>query len=167
MNSLPPPHSHLLSAAEGWLGLGNLAEARLELDQIEAPLQAHPAVLDLRWAIAAQEKDWPAALAVARQLVAAAPGLPQGWLHQAYATRRVKEGGLQAAWDSLFPVLKQFPEDALIPYNLACYACQLEQLELARDLLKKAMARAGKPEIKTLALQDADLQLLWPEISLY
>jgi len=61
MQPLEPPDSFFVSAAEGWLELGNSAEARLELAQVSAALQNHPAVLDLRWEVFKTERDWPAA----------------------------------------------------------------------------------------------------------
>jgi tetratricopeptide (TPR) repeat protein len=164
MEALMPPHSHFLSAAEGWLGLGDAAEARAELARIEDSLQEHPAVMDVRWAIYAHEKDWHGALALARKLVKKFPKNPSGWLHQAYALRRVPEGGLPAAWHFLMPALERFPEVSIIPYNLACYACQMRQLEKAMELLKRAMAAGEREHIKKIALEDVDLQLLWAMI---
>jgi tetratricopeptide (TPR) repeat protein len=164
MQSLEPPDSFLLSAAEGWLELGNLAEARAELAQISAALQNHPEVLDLRWHLLASEQNWPAALEIARTLLQLRPESPAGWLHQAYALRRAPGGGLQAAWAALLPALEQFPEAPTVPYNLACYACQLEQLDEARALFQRALAVGGRENIKRLALRDPDLQPLWAEI---
>jgi len=40
-----------LEAAQGWLGLGNWREAKVELDTILGELQSHPNVLQVRWAI--------------------------------------------------------------------------------------------------------------------
>jgi hypothetical protein len=159
-----PPHSHLLSAAEGWLGLGNPAEAKAELDRLPKRLQKHPEVLERRWAIAEHEQDWTAGLAIAREHVQAAPKSIAGWIHQAYSVRRVAGGGLQAAWDALFPAMEQFPEDCLVPYNLACYACQLQQPDKARILLKRAMSLGGREHIKRMALNDSDLKPIWKQI---
>jgi tetratricopeptide (TPR) repeat protein len=164
MAALEPPQSHFLSAAEGWLELGNIAEARAELARIPEAFHAHPDVLNVRWALSAQEKDWTAAFEISGQLVHKAPDSPFGWLHHAYALRRVAQGGLQAAWDFLYPVLEVFPEVPIIPYNLACYACQLRQTEKARELLGRAMAGSNKQQIKKIALEDSDLQPLWEEI---
>ena len=164
MQPLESPHSHFVSAAEGWLELGNVVEARAELAQIDATLQNHPAVLAIRWGILAEEKNWIAALAIARELVVLVPDSPMGWLHQAYAIRRIPEGGLQVAWDCLFSALEKFPKVAVIPYNLACYACQLDQMAKARALLRQAMKIDGKNHIKEMALNDADLKPLWDEI---
>jgi len=164
VEKLEPPQLHFLSAAEGWMELGNSAEARAELDSITAPFQNHPHVLEVRWAVCAQEQNWPAALKAARGLLQAAPERSSGWLHQAYSLRRVPEGGLQAAWDVLFPAMGKFPKDAIIPYNLACYACLLQRLDDARDLVKRAIKVAGRDHIRQMALSDSDLQPLWDEI---
>jgi len=164
MTALEPPQSHFLSAAEGWLELGNVPEARAELARIDESFWDHPKVLDVRWSISASEKDWPAALKLARRLVQLTPESPFGWLHQAYALRRVPEGGVQAAWDFLLPTLKTFPKVPIIPYNLACYACQMRQLTKARELLQRALAVGDKQHIKQIALEDTDLQALWVEI---
>ncbi len=144
--------------------LGNLTEARKELDRIAAAFQNHPRVLEARWKIAAQAQDWTAALAVAREFLDATPDAPTGWLHHSYSLRRAPGGGVQAAWDALFPALERFPTLAVLPYNLACYACQLGQLERARSLFKRALDLSDKPSLKQMALQDPDLQALWPEL---
>src|ERR1700760_2905026 len=137
MQTLEPPHSHFLSAAEGWLGLGDVAEARVELERIDESLRDHPAVMDVHWAILAQEKNWAEALVLARRYVKLFPEDPSGWLHQAYAIRRAPKGGLQAAWKCLLPALDRFPEVSVIPYNLACYACLLGEEDRSVDLLKQ------------------------------
>ena len=144
--------------------LGNLPEATAELNRIPAPFQNHPRVLETRWNIAAQARDWAAALALARTLLDTAPEISSGWLHHSYSVRRAPGGGVQAAWDALFPALEKFPKTAIIPYNLACYACQLRQLDTARALFKRALDLTDKSRLKEMALQDSDLQLLWPEI---
>ncbi|HZO84674.1 MAG TPA: hypothetical protein VFC26_05645, partial [Verrucomicrobiae bacterium] len=50
-----------------------------------------------------------------------------------------------------------------IPYNLACYACQLGRINDSRQWLKRALSVGGK-KIRSLALEDPDLQPLWDEI---
>jgi hypothetical protein len=49
-------------------------------------------------------------------------------------------------------------------YNLACYSCQMGNLDEARIWLKKAVALAGAETIKQMALNDADLEKLRSEI---
>ena len=55
MQKLEPPDTYYLSAAVGWLELGNPGEARAELVQISSRQQEHPDVLEVRWALAVDE----------------------------------------------------------------------------------------------------------------
>ena len=161
---LEPPDTHSLSAAIGWVGLGNFAEARIELDHISPAQRDHPDVLEARWLICAEQKQWNEALQIARALVSAAPERSSGWLHQAYALRRVPEGGVKQAWQALLPAFDKFPKEAVISYNLSCYACQMKQLEAARVWFKRAAFLGGKDKFKQMALQDPDLEPLWDEL---
>jgi tetratricopeptide (TPR) repeat protein len=116
------------------------------------------------WAVHAAGKHWGEALAIAQELIERSGDKAAGWLHRAYAIRRAPGGGLKAAWDALLPVVDRFPEEATIPYNLACYACQMQQLEEARQWLKRALAVGERSKIKTMAIADPDLEPLWGEI---
>src|SRR5512136_1227844 len=129
---LEPPDTHYLSAAVGWLGLHNIAEARAELALIRVAQQNHPDVLEVRWQICADEQRWAEGLQIARALLNSAPERASGWLHQAYALRRVRDGGLKQAWEALLPAFEKFPKEPIIAYNLSCYACQMQELEAAR-----------------------------------
>lgn len=164
MLKLEPPDTYYLSAAIGWLELGDRTEAWAELGRIRPAFQKSPEVLEVTWLLNASEQDWPAALITARALMENEPALSAGWLHQAYALRRVPGGGLQAAWDALLPVAERFPKEATIPYNLSCYACQLGRLDHARHWLRTALRIGNKAHIKLMALADTDLQSLWTEI---
>jgi hypothetical protein len=70
----------------------------------------------------------------------------------------------QEAWDALISVHEHFPEISTIPYNLACYACQLGQVATALTWLKRAMKIGGRESIRKMALEDADLKTLWMQI---
>jgi len=164
MQTLEPPNTHFLSAAMGWLELGNVREAKAELEQIAPTLQSNPEVLEVRWLIHAEEKNWSDAFNAARSLVEVAPKRPSGWLHRAYAVRRATGGGLQAAWDALRPAFEKFPDEATVPFNLACYACQMGRMDEAREWLQCAIKAGGKEKIKHMALNDADFEPLWEEI---
>jgi hypothetical protein len=153
--------------AVGWVELGNLVEAKAELAQIGSALQMHPDVLEVRWLISAEEKQWEEGLQVARSLLHNAPERPSGWLHQAYALRRVRDGGLQKAWDALLPAFDRFPRTEIIAYNLSCYACQMQEMDTARLWLKRACAIGNKERVKQRALEDQDLEPLWREIREY
>jgi Flp pilus assembly protein TadD len=158
------PDSHHFNAASGWAELGNRAEARAELALISAAHQRHPAVLDLSWSLWVDENNWTEAFRAAQELVAVRPDDPTGWLHAAYALRRMTGGGLEQAQAFLLPAADQFPEEPVIAFNLACYSCQLQQLEQARLWFKRACTVGAEKEIRAMALADEDLRALWPEI---
>jgi tetratricopeptide (TPR) repeat protein len=162
--TLEPPDRHHLSAAMGWLGLGNWREARAELDKISPQNRRAPAVLLTEYDVAAAAKDWGHAADVADMMVDVIRDQPAIWLSLAYAVRRKPGGGIEQARAILTRAERLFPAQAMVAYNLACYECQLGNLDRARDWLDKAMARGDAREIKALALKDADLETLWDEI---
>jgi Flp pilus assembly protein TadD len=164
MKPIEPPDKFYFSAAIGWLELGNPGEAKAELSHIGAAGQTHPDVLEVRWLVCAEQKTWIEALATARALVEAAPNRATGWLHQAYALRRVPDGSVKRAWEVLLPAAGKFPKEPTIPYNLACYACQMGELDTARQWLVRALAIGGREGMKSMALADPDLEPLRQEI---
>ena len=156
---------HRLNAVAGWLELGNSQEARSELENLPEEARGRAEVLEMRWMVDVAEQDWEKALATAQQFTELFPDNAGGWLHQAYAMRRAKGGGLDAAWNFLRPALHRFSDEPVIAYNLACYACQMEQMTQARELLREALRRdPTRNQVKRMALADADLEPLWEEI---
>jgi predicted Zn-dependent protease len=164
MQKFEPPDTHHFSAAIGWLELGNAAEAQVELARLSPGLQDHPDVLETRWLISAEQKRWEEGLQAAEALVRSSPKRSSGWLHRAYALRRVPGGGVQKAWEALLPASEKFPKEPIIPYNLACYACQLQKMDDALTWLKRAIEIGGKERMKQMALEDIDLKELRREI---
>lgn len=160
---LQPPHCIHVRAAEGWLELGNLAEANGELEKIPAKLRTHPDVLEVRWQIGARAGQWEACLRLARAMVKRAPEQSSGWIGLAFALHELKM--TQEAWDSLLGVAAKFPQEPTIPYNLACYGAQLGRLWEAERWLKQAF-QVGEPKVlKPFALADPDLKPLWERIA--
>lgn len=162
MLALPPPDSHHLSAAEGWLELGNAREAQAELDCLSDAAQGRVEVLAVRWGILARFNRWEQSLAVAERIVALAPDEIFGWIHRSYALHELKR--TQTARDQLLPATKLFPKVETIFYNLACYECQLGDLAAARGWLQRAMRLHDRADLKARALEDSDLKPLWSEI---
>ena len=121
-------------------------------------------MLEVRWAVFAELKQWDRALETANELVRVAPRKAGGWLHRAYALRRAPDGGLAQAWGALLPAAEKFPKQFLVAFNLACYACQMQQLDDARRWLKRASEISGETKVAEMALADSDLEPLWPEI---
>jgi len=166
VKSLDVPDIHHIRAAQGWLELGNHLEANAELENIAPEFRAHPDVLDLRWHIYAKDAKWDACGEIAAALLKLAPDCHSGWLHLAYSARRATGGGLQTAYDVLRPAAAKFPHVPTIPYNLACYTCQLGRLKEAWDWLEKAFDISPNPApLKTMALDDPDLEPLWLDIA--
>jgi tetratricopeptide (TPR) repeat protein len=165
MKPLQPPDTHFLKAAHGWLELGDHEEAGNEISRISPDGLKHPDVLETRWSVCAAGGSWETGLEVARQLVKVAPERTSGWIHQAYSIRRALPNGLEQAWEALLPVYAQFPNEPIIPYNLACYTTQFGRLEEAWDWLEKAVKAAGdKAAIHRMALADPDLEPLHEKI---
>lgn len=162
MSTLGYPDRHFVSAALGWLDLRAPEEARAELSRISAGNACHSEVLELWWRVHAAKRHWSEALRVAEMELVAAPDRLSGWVDRSYSLHELRR--TQEAHEALLPAVKRFPETSLIPYNLACYACQLGQPAEARQWLVKAIAQGDRDDIKRLALNDPDLAELHEEI---
>jgi Flp pilus assembly protein TadD len=149
-----------LSAALGYFELEMTGDALEALDAISLAAADTRNVLALRLMVLQQAKNWPKAQITAARLVTTEPADP-GWsIALAYATRRAE--CVERAQAILRDATLVHPGNALIHFNLACYACQLAQLDDAREHLRKAFALNAK--LRSQALEDVDLQVLWPEI---
>ena len=166
MSPIEPPDSHILNAATGWLMLGNAVESRAEFQQISATLREHPLVLEFEWRLLAAEKRWLAAVAASGRLLRVCPDDVNAWVHRSYALHELRR--TREAFDKLLPAIKRFPKETIIPYNLACYTCQLGDLKAARMWLEQTLAldRGDEEKLRRLraALEDPDLKPLWPEL---
>jgi predicted Zn-dependent protease len=162
MNDLPHPNDRHLEAAEGWLGLGSWREASDELEQIQPEFRAHPSVLEMRYKIYAEAKRWDQAVEVAKAVRALLPNQPWGHFYTAFALHELKR--TQEAHATLKSAVEKFPEEQIMRYNLACYACQMGSLEEAMGWLQQAMTLDSKRDIRRLALEDPDLEPLWGQI---
>jgi Flp pilus assembly protein TadD len=166
MELLEPPDLHWLNAAQGWLMLGNAREGWAELGHIRADRADHPQVLSVKWGLLAAEKRWLEATAVAEFHLRVDPDDAEGWVHRSYSLHELRH--TREALDRLLPAVDRFPEEGIIPYNLACYSCQLGDLPAAQAWLERAFTTDPDEETRwdrlTTALADADLQPLWPEL---
>jgi hypothetical protein len=159
---IPPPESHFLSAAEGWLMLGDSQSAEAELGLITADYAEHPDFLEVRWRLSAVRKEWETALGIARQLVQSVPDRSIAWINQSYSLHELRQ--TDQAWNLLLPMADRFPKEPTIPYNLACYACQLGLLQDCRHWLRRAARIGSRVEILNSALLDPDLAPLRHEL---
>lgn len=158
------PDGHYCNAAQGWLELGNTKEAFRELQKVGAEFQGHQ-IVRATWLDAwIANGDWEQARQLGEKLSGEFPGVPGFWVGFAYPTRRCKGGGLSAASAVLESVAATFPKEWAVPFNLACYQCQLEKMEEARQLLSRAVSIGGE-RVRQAALRDEDLEALWPSVA--
>ena len=162
MQNLEPPDNHHLSAAVGWLELGNPGEAKAEVDRIDAKYRTHPLVVRVRCEVYGREKNWEAVLELARTMITETPEDPYGWISRSNALHFLKR--YQEAYDRLLPAMEKFPGNAEMRYNLACFCCRMNRIEEARQWLNKAFNLESGAQLKAAALADPDLELLWAEI---
>ena len=154
-----PDYQHW-RAAVGYVELGMFQEANDQLENIDPFNRAAPEVLAIRIAIYHGLKKWELMREVAKRLAEFQPNDIQWTVSLAYATRRADS--IQGAKQILLNAESRFPKEAIIKYNLACYCCQLEEIEKAKDHLKKAFEIDATWRLQ--ALGDEDLKPLWDSL---
>lgn len=147
---------HLL-AASGYLELGMLDEAALEIEEIPPEEKMRREVLVMRLEIYRSAKAWDAMEAVANHLTCLEPEEPAWLVSKALAARRTQ--GILQARILLEEGLPRFPQHPLLHYNLACYLCQLGEQETAKRKLQRAFELDAS--LRLIALDDPDLEPLW------
>lgn len=162
MQSLEQPDLFHFNCANGWLDLGNPNEAEAELAMLSNAQAENPDVLLLRWEIAAYRRNWSDALSVAQSVHQIAPERCDGWVKEAFALHELKR--TEEALNCLLPASRHFPQVSIIPYNLACYSAQLSRIKEAITWLQRSFKLGGKEAMRKMALEDKDLEPLWPEI---
>jgi predicted Zn-dependent protease len=159
MKALPSSDFLTLSAAEGWLMLGDVAEAFKELQRVSENYLTHPATLSIFWKALFTAQRWEEAYLVAKKLAETDPTVPFGALCMAQSL--AEKGQIERAKDLLFEAEHRFHNHQLIAYNLACYCCRLGQTEEAREWVVKAIGRGGIEMIRAARI-DPDLKSLRP-----
>jgi tetratricopeptide (TPR) repeat protein len=159
MGQLEPPDTHFLSGAEGWMELGDYDSALAELELISPDYRRHFDVLQVRWHIHNRMQDWDRCLNISLQMIEAQPEMPQGWINHGNALFYLER--FEEAFNLLVPMLKRFPHDEAIPYNLACYKCQSGAIQEAREWLECALKVGDSKRVKNMAVNDPDLTPLW------
>jgi tetratricopeptide (TPR) repeat protein len=146
-----------ISAAQGYIELGMPLEANDELEQVDPDQRAHTEVLGIRVRIYCALKNWYLMQTVAKRLTLIEPEKAEWAISWAYATRRADS--LNAARIILVDAIDRLPDTAVLHYNLACYECQLGNLDEAKSRLKRAFAL--EPQYRLVALDDEDLEAVW------
>jgi len=145
-----------LSHARGYLDLGMLSEAEAELASIAAPQSGCAEVQVARVALLHEKRDWQELRRIASELVQRQPEHAGWWVSFAFATRRTST--LADAREILLAAEREHPQEAIIHFNLGCYACQMGEMEEARQRVWRSIQLRG--ELRELARHDPDLQPL-------
>lgn len=132
-------------------------DADAEIERITPELRHEPEVLAARVAIYTGLKKWELLQTVAARLAAHDPNEAQWSISLAYATRRARS--IEAAKAILLEAVERHPTEPMLHYNLACYECQLGDLEVAKARLAHAFKL--QPQCRLMALDDEDLEPLW------
>jgi Flp pilus assembly protein TadD len=98
---------------------------------------------------------------VAARLVKVEPEYAGWWISLAYATRRCES--TEEAQKILLRARELHHDNALIEFNLACYASVEDRFEQAKVRLRRAIEL--DKAIRRLALADEDLKPLWDWIA--
>lgn len=162
MSELDLSDARRIEAASGWIGLGLPQDARAELDQLSPNARQHPKALAVEWELCATQYHWEEALSIATRLLDADRTHPSGWVNRSFALHELRRTA--EARETLLDALPLFPTLGVIPYNLACYACQLGDLTEARTWLRKAMHVEGRDLVLRRARRDPDLTPLRHEL---
>jgi tetratricopeptide (TPR) repeat protein len=156
---LEHPDSLHFQSAIGWLELGNHLEANEELEQIRPQWRAHPDVLALRWQIYRKAGKYEVCLDLSTTLYQVNPRELTWVVLHAQSHYHLKR--YQEAYDLLVQAVASNPHNWSAHYDLACYACLLGRLEEAQKLLHRAMELGDENLVRTIALDDPDLERFW------
>ena len=162
MKELAAPDTHYLTAAQGWLELGDWASANQELDKISPECCIHATVLQTRYRVYASAKQWAMAAGMARALTVIKPDYALGWIDWAYALYELER--TDEARHLLLSIVDKFPKEYLIRYSLACYTCQLGDYAEALQWLEKAIHLADANGVRQMVVNNPDLQPLWEQM---
>ena len=163
MHELALTEKRCLDAVEGWLELGNLHQARQELLNFPRSSLSDPQVMERLWILCARAGDWDSCLMLGHALTVVDPDRPENWLMRAVALREL--GRIDSAWIMLSEARERFPEHSMIPFNLACCACDHGNLENACAMLAAAFRlHENEEDLKLIALCDPALEPLWNQV---
>ena len=136
-------------------------DAALALEEIAPEDKVRSEVLGARIDIYLAAKKWDMAAAVANYLVKVEPENSGWWIKLANATRRCES--IESAEAILLRARELHHDNAVIEFNLACYASVTSRFEEAKELLKRSVGLDR--QLQKLAIDDEDLRPLWDWIA--
>lgn len=147
-------------AALGYIELGMPEEAERELAEMSPGGRMNEEAIILRLHLAQHWHDWQQASALSEMLVQRHPGNVEWRILLAYSVRRSESLG--AARQILVNALENHSREAILHFNLSCYACVAGDLSQARHFLREAI-RLDKKYAR-VAKTDEDLSPLHGEV---
>lgn len=145
--------SKAITYANGYRELGMVDNALEELDSLPPKLGEQRAVHEMKLAVLMEAQLWTKALPWANRLASQDSSDPAHLVNLAYVTRRADS--LEGARIILENAARRFPKEAIIHYNLGCYAACDDDLDTAKRHLMDAFTIDSK-FIKT-GIEDEDL----------
>ena len=161
VNTIEFPDKHFLRAAEGWAELLVFDEVAHEVGKIRPQFRNHPDVLEVRWAIAANARQWPQALSLAKKFVRLAPENSNGWTYEAKSLIQLDR--TSEAYALLLKAQERFPRLENIAYDLACVCCVLGRPEEGFGWIRQAIELGGI-QVERRAMEDPELHALWKDL---
>lgn len=147
-----------LTYANGYRELGMFDDALDELAKLDEQFQNEKDLLQMQLAIYMEARRWKKALPIANRLASSDSSNSGHLVNLAYVTRRAS--GISGARIILENAAKRFPKEAIIQYNLGCYACCTNDLDTAKKHLLVAFS-LDKSYLK-MSASDEDLEPLRP-----
>lgn len=139
-----------------------MTEAWVEMEKLSSGGRTKIEALTVSWKIFASQERWEEAVNMGREMVRTAPSITEGWINRSFALHEMRRTAEARA--ELLPAVEWFPKEPIIPYNLACYACQLGDMEAASRWFSEAVKRGGAKKMKAMGLDDPDLLPMKEEI---
>ena len=149
-----------LRRCDGYIDLKMLDKAREELGRIEYRYRQTYTYMAVQMHLAMEEKNWPDVFRLADALCKKFTKNADLHVTLAYAARRTQ--GLEVARGILQRARRLFPKVAVIPFNLACYECQLGHPDSAMELLDSAFRLDAS--FREKASEDDDLKPIWDKL---
>lgn len=157
---LPSVLRRAIERSQGYLMLKMQGEAARELEAIAEVAGDLPDYLRARIDVNTAAGNWSLVLSDANRLNAIDPEQPSTYITRAFATRRCRS--LEEAECILLEGTKQFPDEGLLWYNLACYAAVAGRGDEA--LLRLGRALKLEPGLLRIAATDEDFTSLRAQI---
>lgn len=149
-----------IAAAQGYLELGLIEEARRELKPLTDLLARRADVIELHLLCLMAEQRWQEALTFAENLIRAEPHEPGGYIHAAYCLHEL--GSTSIALELLIKGPKSLRTKSVFYYNVGCYNARLGQINDALKFLQRSFEMDGS--LRHAARKDPDLAHLHSQL---